>query len=136
VDLVGSGAPGAVPLKDAVAAAIASDPAITDADHVVGYLSGLPRSVRLFAAVDETRAVRATSACHVFGEYAQVFFVGTEPARRRRGIGSAMTAGALRGAASLGAGQALLHSTADGASLYKRLGFEPAGLLTRYSYGD
>jgi predicted GNAT family acetyltransferase len=136
VDRVGAGAPDAVPLKAAVAAAIASDPAITDADHVASYLSGLPSSVRLFAAVDETGAARATSACHVFGEYAQVFFVSTEPAWRRRGIGGAMTAGALRGAASLGARRAFLHSTADGASLYKRLGFEPAGLLTRYSYAD
>ena len=137
VDRVGPGAADAVPLKAAVAAAIASDPGITgSADHVTRYLSGLPPSVRLFAAVDETGAVRATSACHVFGNYAQVFFVSTEPAWRRRGIGCAMTAGALRGAASLGARQAFLHSTADGASLYKRLGFEPVGLLTRYSYAD
>jgi ribosomal protein S18 acetylase RimI-like enzyme len=137
VDRVGSGAPEAVPLKDAVAAAIASDPGITDsADNVAGYLSGLPASVRLFAGVDETGAARATSACHVFGEFAQIFFVSTEPAWRRRGIGSAMTAGALRSAASLGARRAFLHSTDDGASLYTRLGFEAIGLLTRYSYAD
>jgi ribosomal protein S18 acetylase RimI-like enzyme len=133
VDRVGAGPVDAVRLSDAVAAAIASDPAITDADR---YLSGLPSSVRLFAAVDETGAARATSACHVFGEYAQVFFVSTEPAWRRRGIGGAMTAGALRGAASLGARRAFLHSTDDGASLYTRLGFEAIGLLTRYSYAD
>jgi ribosomal protein S18 acetylase RimI-like enzyme len=96
----------------------------------------LPASVRLFAGVDETGAARATSACHVFGEFAQIFFVSTEPAWRRRGIGSAMTAGALRSAASLGARRAFLHSTADGASLYTRLGFEAIGLLTRYSYAD
>jgi ribosomal protein S18 acetylase RimI-like enzyme len=135
VDRVGSGVPDAVPLKNAVAAAIASDPGITDsAENVAGYLSGLPPSVRLFAAVDETGVARATSACHVFGDYTQVFFVSTEPAWRRRGIGGAMTAAALRGAASLGARRAILHSTADGASLYERLGFEPVGMLTRYSY--
>jgi predicted GNAT family acetyltransferase len=137
VDRVGSGEPDAVPLQDAVAAAVASDPGITDsADHVAGYLGGLPTSVRLFAAVDGTGVARATSACHVFGEYAQVFFVSTEPAWRRRGIGGAMIAGALRGAASLGARHAFLHSTVDGASLYKRLGFEAIGLLTRYSHAD
>jgi ribosomal protein S18 acetylase RimI-like enzyme len=137
VNLVGSEAPDAIPLKDAVAAALASDPGITDpAEHVAGYLSGLPPSVRLFAAVDETGVARATSACHVFGEYAQIFFVSTEPAWRRQGIGGAMTAGALRGAASLGARRAFLHSTADGASLYRRLGFEAVGLLTRYSCAD
>jgi ribosomal protein S18 acetylase RimI-like enzyme len=135
VDRVGSGAPDTVPLRDAVATAIASDPGITEsADRVAGYLRALPPSVRLFAAVDETGVARATSACHVFGDYAQVFFVSTEPAWRRRGIGSAMTAEALRGAASLGARRAFLHSTADGASLYKRLGFEAVGLLTRYSH--
>jgi ribosomal protein S18 acetylase RimI-like enzyme len=137
VDRVGSGAPEAVSLEDAVAAAIAADPGITDsADRVANYLSGLPPSVRLFAAVDETGVARATSACHVFGKYTQVFFVSTEPAWRRQGIGGAMTVGALRAAASLGARWAFLHSTADGASVYERLGFEPVGLLTRYSYAD
>jgi len=135
VDRLGSGAPAAVPLEDAVAVAIASDPGITgSADQVAGHLGGLPQSVRLFVAVDDTGVARATSACHVFGEYAQVFFVSTDPAWRRRGIGAAMTTGALRGAAALGARRALLHSTADGASLYRRLGFEAVGLLTRYAY--
>jgi ribosomal protein S18 acetylase RimI-like enzyme len=137
VDRVGSGAPDAVPLKDAVTAAIRSDPGITgSADGVASFLSGLPPSVRVFAAVDETGAVRATSACHVFGEYTQIFFVSTEPNWRRQGIGGAMTAGALRGAASLGAHRAFLHSTADGGSVYKRLGFEAVGLLTRYSHAS
>ena len=45
-----------------------------------------------------------------------------------------MTAAALRAASALGARAALLHATADGASLYARLGFEPVGLLTRFSY--
>jgi predicted GNAT family acetyltransferase len=137
VDRPGSAPPDAVGLEDAVAAAVVSDPGITDsADHVAGYLRGLPPSVRLFAAVDEAGVARATSACHVLGEYAQVFFVSTEPAWRRRGIGAAMSAAALRGAASCGARWAFLHSTADGASLDRRLGFEPVGLLTRYSYAD
>ena len=127
--------PDAVPLKEAAAAALASDPGITEsADEVARYLSGLPYSVRLFAAVDENGVARATSACHVFGEYAQIFFVTTEPAWRRRGIGHAMTLAALRAAASLGARRAILHGTDDGASIYKRLGFEDAGMLTRFSY--
>lgn len=130
-------APDAVPLKDAAAVAVASDPSITDsADEVARFLSRLPPSVRLFAAVDDAGVAHATSACHVFGEYAQVFFVSTEPAWRRRGIGRAMTLGALRAAASLGARRALLHATQDGASIYKSLGFEDVGLLTRYSRAD
>ena len=128
---------GAVPLLAAAAAAIASDPAITGPpEEVAGFLGGLPSSVRLFAAVDEDGVPHATSACHVFGEYAQVLFVSTEPAWRRRGIGRAMTRGALRAAASLGARQAILHSTEDGASVYAALGFEPAGLVTRYACAE
>jgi ribosomal protein S18 acetylase RimI-like enzyme len=134
VDRGTSESPDAVPLKDAAAVAVASDLSITgSADEVAGFLSGLPPSVRLFAAVDEKGVARATSACHVFGEYTQIFFVNTEPTWRRRGIGQAMTLEALRSAASLGARRALLHATDDGASIYMRLGFEPVGLVTRYS---
>jgi ribosomal protein S18 acetylase RimI-like enzyme len=130
-------APEGVQLKDVVALAVASDLSITEpVDAVVGYLSGLPSSVRLFAAVDESGVVRATSACHVFGDYTQVFFVNTEPARRRRGIGGAMTLEALKAAASLGARRAILHATDDGASVYTRLGFEAVGLVTRYAGAD
>jgi GNAT superfamily N-acetyltransferase len=137
VDRGTSESPDTVPLKDAAAVAIASDLSITgSADEVAEFLSWLPSSVRLFVAVDETGISRATSACHVFGEYTQIFFVNTEPAWRRRGIGRAMTVGALRSAASLGARRALLHATDDGASIYTRLGFEPVGLVTRYSGAD
>jgi len=96
----------------------------------------LPSSVRLFAAIDESGVAHATSACHVFGDYTQIFFVNTEPAWRRGGIGQAMTSEALRAAASLGARRALLHATDDGASVYTRLGCEDVGLLTRYSGAD
>jgi hypothetical protein len=71
VNRVASEAPDAVPLKDAVAVAILSDLGITEsADDAAEYLRALPSSVRLFAAVDERGVARATSACHVFGEYA------------------------------------------------------------------
>jgi ribosomal protein S18 acetylase RimI-like enzyme len=137
VNRVVSEAPDAVSLEDAVAVAIASDRSVKDpADVAAEYFRGLPSSVRLFAAVDENGVARATSACHVFGEYAQVFFVNTEPAWRRRGIGQAMTLEAVRAAASAGARRAFLHATEDGASLYKRLGFEAVGLVTRYTCVD
>ena len=129
-----SEAPDAIPLEDAAAVAIASDPGITGtADEFAAHLRRLPTSVRLFAAVDERGVVRATSGCDVFGDYARVFFVNTEPGWRRRGVGGAMTVEALRAAASAGARQAFLDATGDGASVYTRLGFEVAGHLTRYS---
>lgn len=126
--------PDAVPLEDAVAVATASDPDITEPpDELAGFLSSLPSSVRLFAAVDDGGVARATSGCDVFGEYARVFFVNTEPDWRRRGLGHAMTVEALRAAANSGALRAFLDATDSGASLYMRLGFEVAGRLTRYS---
>lgn len=137
VNRSGSEEPGSAPLRDAAAAAAAADPGIKESpDEVAGFLAGLPSSVRLFAAVDGEGQVRATSACHVFGEYAQVFFVSTDVAWRRRGIGRAMTLGALRGAESLGARHAFLHSTEDGASVYTALGFEPVGSITRYACAE
>jgi ribosomal protein S18 acetylase RimI-like enzyme len=129
-----SEAPGAVPLLDAVGVAIASDPGITDpADDLARFLTGLSSSVRLFAAVDGAGVVRATSGYDLFGGYARVFFVNTEPGWRRQGIGRAMTAAALRAAASAGARRAFLHATEDGVPVYVRLGFEAAGRLTRYA---
>lgn len=131
---MGAASPGSVALEDAVAVAIASDPGITDpAAGFAAFLRGLPPSVRLFTAVDEDGVVRATCGCDVAGSHARIFFVNTEPGRRRRGIGRAMTAAALRESASSGARHAFLHATADGASVYASLGFEPVGQLTRYS---
>jgi len=122
-------------LKSAAAVAVASDPSVTDSpDEVAGFLTRLPSSVRVLAAVDEGGVARATSACHVFGDYTQIFFVNTEPEWRRRGIGRAMTLEALRTAASLGARRAILHATDDGLPVYRRLGFEDVGMLTRFSF--
>jgi predicted GNAT family acetyltransferase len=127
----------AVSLKRAADVVIASDPsAPASAEEVISWLSGLPGSVRVFAAVDHKGIAHATAACHVFREYAQIFFVSTEPEWRRRGIGQAMTVGALRAAASLGARHAILHATEDGMSVYKRIGFVPIGMLTRYSRAE
>jgi GNAT superfamily N-acetyltransferase len=134
VNRLASEATDALPLDDAVAVTIASDPDITGtADGFAEFLRALPSSVRLFAAVDEGGVARATSGCDVFGDYARVFFVNTEPGWRRRGVGAAITAEALRAAASSRARAAFLDATADGASVYTRLGFETAGQLTRYS---
>jgi ribosomal protein S18 acetylase RimI-like enzyme len=125
---------GAVPLEAAVAVAMASDPGITEpADELTGFLRSLPASVRLLSAVDERGVPRATSGYDVFGEYARIFFVNTEPGWRRRGIGQAMTVEALRAAASSGARRAILDATDSGASVYLRLGFEVVGRLTRYA---
>jgi ribosomal protein S18 acetylase RimI-like enzyme len=120
-------------LAEAAAVAIASDTGITEpAAEFEQFLKGLSSSTRLFVAVDEDGVPRATSGCEVFGEFARIFFVNTEPSWRGRGIGGAMTLAALRAAARAGARLATLEATDAGASLYRRLGFESAGRMTRY----
>jgi len=126
-------APAGVALEAAAAVAVASDPGITEpvADFA-RFLRALPPSVQLFAAVDEAGVAWATSGCDVVGEDARVFFVNTEPGRRGRGIGGAMTQAALRAAALAGARRGVLDATDAGLSVYLRLGFEVAGRVTRY----
>ena len=125
--------PDDVPLEHAVAAAIMAAPSIEEPPDVFAdYLRSLPSAFRLFAAVDSDGAVRATSGSGAFGAEATVLFVNTEPGWRGRGIGTAMTAAALRAAARSGARRAALDSSDAGARIYKRLGFESVGGTTRY----
>ena len=122
-----------VQLEDAIAAAIRAAPGISDPPHVFAdYLRSLPASFRLFAAVDRDGAVRATSASGTFGTEATVIFVNTDPEWRRRGIGQAMTAAALRAAHDSGARRAGLDASDAGARIYMRLGFETVTRTTRF----
>jgi ribosomal protein S18 acetylase RimI-like enzyme len=110
-----------VPLEDMVRL-------VDDPDIVLGLLS---RSrARFFAAVDGDGVVRATSGSAVYGEDASVIFVNTEPAWRGRGIGTGMTALALRDARARGARRACLSATAAGQGIYARLGFGVAAHAT------
>ena len=124
---------GGVALADAVAAAMSASSAIEDPPAVFAkYLRSLPATFRLFAAVDRLGAVRATSGSGVFGPYATVIFVNTEPDWRGRGVGQAMTAQALRAASRAGARQASLDASDAGRSIYLRLGFDNAGTVIRF----
>jgi GNAT superfamily N-acetyltransferase len=134
VDRTASPAANGVALREALRVTIESDPNVDEpVDKAAQFFDALPPSSQLFAAVDEHGNVHATSACHVFGPYAHIFFVSTEPGWQRRGIGRAMTVAALQAAGAAGAKTALLNATDAGAPVYKRLGFEEAGMLTRYS---
>jgi GNAT superfamily N-acetyltransferase len=123
-----------VALEAAGALAMQADPRIGDPpDTWVRFLRSLPPEIRLFAGVDGDGAVRATAGSGVFGTQAAVLFVNTHPDWRRRGIGRAMTAAALRAARDSGARQACLDATRAGVSIYLRLGFEVASPTTRFS---
>jgi ribosomal protein S18 acetylase RimI-like enzyme len=101
---------------------------VDEPDVVLGLLRRSP--ARLFAAVDGDGAVRATSGSAVYGEDASVMFVNTDPAWRGRGVGTAMTAFALRDARARGGRRACLSATAAGQGTYARLGFAVAALAT------
>ncbi|HEV7204250.1 MAG TPA: GNAT family N-acetyltransferase [Jatrophihabitans sp.] len=120
-----------VPLADAVAVAARADSSIPDPGELATYLSSLP-AIGLFAAVDGAGTARATSGYGVFGTYASVIFVDTDPGWQRRGIGSAMTAAALRAAAGAGACRASLDASDVALPIYRRLGFEEVGPLTQF----
>ena len=120
-------------LADAAALAVLADPGITDPPEALAdYLRSLAPETRLFAAIDDSGTVRATSGSGVFGNTASVFFVNTDPAWRGHGSAQAMTAAALRAARSGGAGRASLVATDAGAPIYRRLGFQAAGKMTRF----
>jgi GNAT superfamily N-acetyltransferase len=122
-----------VALRDAVAVAIRADPSEGDPDALERYLSALPSGMQLFAAVDGDDVVRATSGFGVFDRQASVVFVNTEPGSRRRGIGRAMTATALRAALAAGAQQACLDASDVARPIYRRLGFEVVDGATQFS---
>ena len=123
-----------VPLADAVeAAGRATGARPAPNSGLVTYLRSLPPSVRLFAAVDGDGMVRGTSGSQTFGSEAYVFFVNTDPAWQRRGVGLSMTAVALRAAARSGATRASLDASESGIGLYRRLGFTAMGGLTQFS---
>lgn len=126
--------PGTVRLEDAAAAAMRADPGAAPADSLEGFVSYLRsvRHVRFLAAVDDDEVVRATAAVALWGEVAGVFFVDTDPDWRRRGVGAAMTAAALREAARLGATSASLDSSELGLTVYRRLGFHAVGEVTMF----
>ncbi len=122
-----------VPLSDAVAAVLLANPSSDDdPDALADHLRSLPPTTCLFAAVDDAGAVRATSGCGTFGTYAAVFFVNTHPSWRRRGIGRAMTATALRSARHAGASQAGLDAADAAIAIYRGLGFEIAARATQF----
>jgi GNAT superfamily N-acetyltransferase len=127
-----------VSIEEAATAAMRSDPTIAppgDADGFVTYLRSVPNALFL-AAIDEHGDVRATAATAIFGRTAGVFFVNTDPAWRGHGVGTAMTAAALRAAFRAGAGDACLDASALGLSLYLRLGFRPVSAATLFVRRD
>ncbi|MET8357009.1 GNAT family N-acetyltransferase [Micromonospora sp. NPDC005171] len=101
---------------DGVAATIEREKAFTGDGTVL----------RLAGRLDDGRIV-ATAVAWVSHGLVTLYFVGTQPEQRRRGIGAAMTRAALELAGERGVRTAALTSSAVGESVYHGLGFRPVG---------
>lgn len=80
------------------------------------------RPVLRFAAFANDELV-ATAALHLEGGVAGLFAVATRPGSGRQGFGRAVSLAALHWARSAGATRAVLQASAQGAPIYRRLGF-------------
>ena len=74
----------------------------------------------------------AASDLYVGSGVAGVYDVTTVERARRRGVGTAMTATALREARQLGYRVAILHATEMALEMYRQLGFEAQCVLSQY----
>ena len=120
-----------VALEDAAAAGRRADPELAAAFAPQAWVAHLRRipGAELIAAVDQDGAVVATAGASVLGPDATVFFVSTDPAWRRRGVATAITARALHAAVARGATLACLEASAAGRGSYVRLGFCEVGTV-------
>ncbi|MFH8533904.1 GNAT family N-acetyltransferase [Streptomyces tendae] len=96
-----------------------------------GLRTDLGRLVRLVGRVDG-RAV-ATSAVLVGNGVAGLYWIGTDPAHRRRGIGTALTAAAMAVGREEGMSVCTLQASSQGEPVYRRLGFVPVSEVVLYS---
>ena len=74
----------------------------------------------------------ATCSLFLGAGVAGIYDVGTLPERRHRGVGAAITRAAVAEAAANGYRMAILHSSALGMNMYRRIGFEAVCPIGQY----
>jgi ribosomal protein S18 acetylase RimI-like enzyme len=121
---VAFGAPEASPAFE-----VPEERALLDADKL--RVDGL----RCYVGEVDGRAV-ATAIGVTSGEFTEIGSVATDPAFRHRGFGSALTARAVADGARAGAAWCWLQASADGYSIYQRLGFQKIETWSRWESGS
>ncbi|MCM4077500.1 GNAT family N-acetyltransferase [Paractinoplanes hotanensis] len=89
--------------------------------------------LRLAARLDDGRIAGTAEAWFTDG-LVTLYFVGTRPDHRRRGIGAALTQAVLRRAAVRGIPMAALTSTPIAVPVYERLGFHEISRYQLYAF--
>ncbi|WP_203715851.1 GNAT family N-acetyltransferase [Asanoa siamensis] len=107
------------------------DPAAIDT--VVERERAQPDVVRL-AGRGPDGTVAGTATAWFSHDIVTLYFVGTQPAHRRQGVGAAMTAAVLDLARQRGVTTAALSATPMAVSLYHRLGFRQVGAFDILSF--
>jgi GNAT superfamily N-acetyltransferase len=118
---------------DAYASSFGIGPDLRDAviDAEAGLRTDLGVLVRLVGRIDG-RAV-ATSAVLVSNGVAGLYWIGTDPAHRGRGIGAALTAAAMAVGREHGMSVCTLQASSQGLPVYSRLGFVQVSEVVLYS---
>jgi ribosomal protein S18 acetylase RimI-like enzyme len=93
------------------------------AAEVYGVLGVGPRSRHRLVTAHLDGEPAAAAALLLDGGVAGIYFVGTRPRFRGRGLGAAITAHAMALAAEAGAGTAVLGASPMGRPVFERLGF-------------
>lgn len=87
----------------------------------------------LYVAYDRGQAV-GTSLVYFSAGVAGLYYVGTIPDARGKGVGTAVTLAALYGAAAEGYQVSILHASEMGEPIYRRLGFQHICPVTDYRW--
>jgi GNAT superfamily N-acetyltransferase len=97
-------------------------------------LGQLPHVALFLGCIDDEPV--CCSLLMVTGDMAGIYWVGTLPAWRRRGLGAAVTAHAVQVGAERGCRVASLQASKMGAPVYRRMGFALAREYLRYDGGS
>ncbi|HET6483123.1 MAG TPA: GNAT family N-acetyltransferase [Actinoplanes sp.] len=136
-----------VPMPSGLTIEYATD--VTEFVEAYALVSGIPEAgvpvaverdmafggsvVRLAGRLPDGRIAGTAEAWFSHG-IVTLYFVGTQPELRRRGIGAAMTQAVLRHAAVRGIGMAALISSDMAESVYQRLGFREVGRFRVFAF--